>query len=279
MQTILLTGASRGLGRAIAETFLGHGDRVVATARDPRSVAGLEAAYPGGAHALALDVTDAAAAERAVVEAISALGVPDVLVTNAGYADIASIEDSTLESMRSVVETNLWGVVHLVKAVLPHWRAAGHGRLIHISSVSGRLAPVPGLGAYVTAKFAAEGFVEALALEMRSFGIKATIVEPGRMATSIGASMVVPEATAPYARLIAPLADAYANGAARGTPPEMAAALIRRVAGMDEPPLRLALGSGAFDVIRAADRRRLAELDRHEALSRSVDHELEVRAS
>ncbi|WP_409463702.1 SDR family NAD(P)-dependent oxidoreductase [Amycolatopsis sp. GA6-003] len=139
--------------------------------------------------------------------------MPDVVVTNAGYSDIVGIEDADLASLRAVMEMNLWGVVHVVKAALPMLHEVGRGHFVQISAVSGRVAPAPGLGPYVTAKFAAEGFLEALAKEVAGFGIRVTIVEPGRMATSITSSMAIPEPSAPYAALIAPLADAYARGA------------------------------------------------------------------
>jgi NADP-dependent 3-hydroxy acid dehydrogenase YdfG len=270
MKTIFLTGASRGLGRTIGEVALAAGHRVVLTARDPKSVADLAGRYPRRAQTLALDVTDPAAAEHAMAAAVERFGAPDVVITNAGCSDIVSIEDADLVTLRSVVETNLWGVVHVVKAALPILRETGRGHLIQISSVSGRVAPRPGLGPYVTAKFAAEGFLEAVAAEVSGFGIRVTIVEPGRMATSIASSMSVPDASEPYAGLVAPLVAAYANGASEGTDPGQAARFILDVADLDEPPLHLPLGESAFDHILAAERRRLTELTDWEQVSRSV---------
>lgn len=270
MKTIFVTGASRGLGRAIGEVALAAGHRVVLTARDPKGLADLVDDYPATAAALALDVTDAAAAEHAMAATVQRFGVPDVVITNAGYADILSVEDTDLAALRSIVETNLWGVVHVVKAALPVLRESGRGHLIQISSVSGRLAPAPGLGAYVTAKFAAEGFLEAVAQEVSGFGIRVTIVEPGRMATSIASSMSIPEASEPYRALLAPLASAYAEGASSGTDPAHAARFVLDVADLEEPPLRLPLGESAFERILAAETRRLAELTAWEQVSRSL---------
>jgi NAD(P)-dependent dehydrogenase (short-subunit alcohol dehydrogenase family) len=271
MRTIFLTGASRGLGRAIAEAALAAGHRVALTARDPKSVDDLVGAYPDAAAAFALDVTDAGAAHRAMHEAVERFGVPDVVITNAGYSDIVSIEDCEHADLHAAVNTNLWGVVNVVKAALPLLREAGRGHLVHISSVSGRLAPAPGLGPYVTAKFAAEGFLEAVALEVAGFGVRVTMIEPGRMATTIAASMTVPDATEPYAALLAPLAASYANGASAGTTPADAARFVLDVTDLDEPPLRVPLGASAFEHILAAEKRRLTELENWEQFSRSAD--------
>jgi NADP-dependent 3-hydroxy acid dehydrogenase YdfG len=270
VKTIFLTGASRGLGRAIGEVALDAGHRVVLTARDPKSLAGLAGKYPQRAAAVALDVTDPAAAERAMADAVERFSVPDVVITNAGYTDIVSIEDADLAAMRSVVETNLWGVVHVVKAALPIMRACGRGHFVQISSVSGRLAPRPGLGLYVTAKFAAEGFLEAVAAEVSGFGIRVTIVEPGRMATSIASSMSAPDASEPYADLVAPLAAAYADGASAGIDPGQAARFILHMTDLDKPPLHVPMGESAFERILAAESRRLTELVEWERFSRSV---------
>lgn len=271
MKTIFLTGASRGLGRAIGEAALTAGHRVVLTAREPGMVADLAAKFPETAAAVALDVTDAVAVDKPMTEAVERFGVPDVVITNAGYTDVVAIEDAELGRMRSVVETNLWGVVHVVKAALPLLREAGRGHLVQISSVSGALAPRPGLGPYVTAKFGAEGFMEAVAGEVAGFGIRVTIVQPGRMATSIATSMAVPPASASYAELVAPLAAAYADGASAGTDPAQAARFVLDVTDLDAPPLRVPLSGPAYDRILAAEQARHAELIEWEQFSRSVD--------
>lgn len=270
MKTIFVTGASRGLGRAIGKVALAAGHHVVLTARNPESVADLVAKYPHSAEALALDVTDPMAAERTMAAAVERFGVPEVVITNAGYADIVSIEDTDLAAMRSAVETNLWGVVHVVKAALPMLREAGRGHLVQVSSVSGRVAPRPGLGAYVTAKFAAEGFLEAVAAEVSGFGIRVTIVEPGRMATSIASSMSIPDASDPYAAQVGPLAAVYAGGASVGADPDQVARVILDVTDLDDPPLHLPLGEPAFQAILAAENRRLIELTDWEQVSRSA---------
>jgi NAD(P)-dependent dehydrogenase (short-subunit alcohol dehydrogenase family) len=271
VKTYFLTGASRGLGRAVAQLALAAGHRVALTARKPESFDDLVAAHPDTAAAFPLDVTDPDAARRATREAVERFGVPDVIVTNAGYSDIVSIEDADLDALHSVVDTNLWGVVNVVKAALPLLREAGRGHVVHISSVSGRLAPRPGLAPYVTAKFAAEGFLEALALEVADFGVQVSIVEPGRMATSIASSMAIPEPSEPYADLLRPLTSAFAGGAVSGTDPRDAADFVLRLTELDRPPLRIPLSGAAFDAVLTAEKGRLAELEEWEDFSRSID--------
>jgi NAD(P)-dependent dehydrogenase (short-subunit alcohol dehydrogenase family) len=271
MKTFFLTGASRGLGRAIAEAALAAGHRVALTARNPESVADLVKTYPDTAAASALDVTDAAAAQRAMDEAVARFGPPEVVVTNAGYSDIVSIEDANLDDLHSVMNTNLWGVVNVVKAALPILRTDGRGHFIQISSVSGRLAPAAGLGPYVAAKFAAEGFMEALALEVAGFGVRVTIIEPGSMATTLASSMTIPKASEPYMELLAPLTAAYAGGTSTGTTSADAAQFVLDVTELDAPPLHIPLGGSAYEYILAAEQKRLSELQHWEQFSRSVD--------
>jgi NAD(P)-dependent dehydrogenase (short-subunit alcohol dehydrogenase family) len=274
MQRILLiTGSSRGLGRALAETALAAGHRVVATARDAAAVRDLVERYPQTARAVSLDVTDPQAAQDAVRITVEEFGRLDVVVNNAGYSNISSIEDTSLEDFRAQVETNLWGAVHVTRAALPVLRAQRGGHVMQISSVSGRLAPAAGLGPYVTAKFALEGFSEALAVEVAPFGVKVTIVEPGAMATTLASSMTLAEPSAHYADALAPLLGVYggAQAGARGVDPVHAAEMLLGVLDLPDPPLWLPLSGEALDYIRTAEQRKLAQLERWEALSRSVD--------
>jgi NAD(P)-dependent dehydrogenase (short-subunit alcohol dehydrogenase family) len=184
-RTLLITGSSRGLGRALAARALADGHQVVAAARAVEAVADLVERYPDTARAAALDVTDPGAARDAVQLAVREFGRLDVVINNAGYANVASIEDTPLADFRAQLETNLWGAVNVTRAALPVLRAQRGGHIMQISSVSGRVAPVAGPGPYVTAKFALEGFSEALALEVAPLGVKVTIVQAGRMATSL----------------------------------------------------------------------------------------------
>jgi NAD(P)-dependent dehydrogenase (short-subunit alcohol dehydrogenase family) len=174
----LLTGASRGLGRAIAETVLAAGDRLQAGARDPRTLADLAARYPETLRIATLDVTDPAAGEAAVQAALHAWGRVDVLVNNAGYGHLMPFEQMDAADFRDQVETNFFGVVNLTRAVVPVMRRQRSGHIFQVSSVGGRIGH-PGLSAYQAAKWAVGGFSEVLAQELAPLGIRVTALEPG----------------------------------------------------------------------------------------------------
>src|SRR5258707_6297226 len=182
-KTWLITGASRGFGRALAEGVLGVGDQLVATARRPEQLDALVPAKADRIKPVRSDVTDAAAAEAAVKSAVSAFGSLDVVVNNAGYANSAPIEEMAEADFRAQIETNLFGVVNVTRAALPVLRTQRSGVLVQFSSIGGRVGGTPGMGAYQTAKFAVEGFSEVLANEVAPFGVKVIIVEPGAFRT------------------------------------------------------------------------------------------------
>src|ERR1700751_5640286 len=188
-RTWLITGSSRGLGRALAEAVLAAGHNVVATARDPRAVQDLVDRHPERARAVALDVTDRAAAADAVRATVDAFGGLDVLVNNAGYANVNSIEDFAEDDFRAQIETNLWGVINLTRAAVPVLREQSCGHILQISSVGGR-DTIPGIGPYQTAKWAVEGFSGVLQKELAPLGIHVTLIEPAGVRTHwAGASM------------------------------------------------------------------------------------------
>jgi NAD(P)-dependent dehydrogenase (short-subunit alcohol dehydrogenase family) len=180
MSVYLITGSSRGLGRAITEAALAAGHQVVATARRPEQLDDFGAAHGDRVAPVALDVTEYDAATHAVQTAVERFGRLDVVVNNAGYADLASVEDMSIDAFRAQIDTNFLGVVNVTKASLPVLRAGGSGHIIQISSVGGRIANA-GLSAYQSAKFAVGGFSEALAQEVGPVGIKITVLEPGGM--------------------------------------------------------------------------------------------------
>ncbi|GAA0997949.1 hypothetical protein GCM10009555_096370 [Acrocarpospora macrocephala] len=269
-----VTGSARGLGREIVAAALERGDRVAATARNPRRLDDLSAAHPGRLLALPLDVTDADEAAAAVQTAVAEFGRLDVIVNNAGYADLASVEDTTLDSFRAQIETNLFGVVNVTKAALPVLRGQGSGHIITVTSVGGRVA-TPGLSAYQTAKWAVNGFTEVLAAEVGPLGIKVTAIEPGGMRTDwAGSSMTIPPPSPPYAGTIGFLSDLFKDGtdAALGDPAKVAD-VVTRLADMDEPPLRLLLGSDALASASAAARTLAARDQAWQELSRSTDRD------
>src|SRR5260221_7211760 len=152
----LITGSSRGLGRTLAEAVLAHGDQLVAPARRPAQLAELVERSPGRARAVALDVTDRAQADAAVQEALDTFGGLDIVVNNAGYANIDSIEDFAEDDFRAQIETNLWGVINVTRAALPVMREQRSGHIIQISSVGGR-DTAAGIGPYQTGKWGVEG--------------------------------------------------------------------------------------------------------------------------
>jgi NAD(P)-dependent dehydrogenase (short-subunit alcohol dehydrogenase family) len=210
MKTWLITGSSRGLGRALVKAALQAGDRVIATARNPSDLRDL-----AGAQTLALDVTNEASIKAAIAEA----GRIDVLVNNAGYANLGAFEDVPADDFRAQIETNFFGVVNVTRAVLPLMRAQKSGHIIQISSLGGRFTSL-GLTAYQAAKFAVGGFSEGLAKEVASLGIKVTIVEPGGIDTdwSRSSMRVFPPST-PYAETVGAFnKHVRANGVLRGDP-------------------------------------------------------------
>ncbi|WBB63389.1 SDR family NAD(P)-dependent oxidoreductase [Streptomyces sp. WMMC500] len=267
-----VTGASRGLGRAIVEAALAAGHRVVATARRAQALDDLAARYADRVHVEPLDVTDPAAAQAAVAKGHAAFGRLDVVVNNAGQGDRVALEDTDLDVFRRQIETNFLGTVYVTKAALPLLRRQGGGRIIQISSVGGRLG-TPGMTAYQSAKWAVGGFSEALAAEVGPLGIRITVVEPGGMRTDwAGASMETPRISAPYDQTVGASARAMKDfEKVANSDPAKVAGLVLRVAGMAEPPLRLLAGSDAFEFGRTAWRQRLEIDDRWEELSRTTD--------
>jgi len=244
----LITGASRGLGRQLAEAVLARGERVAATARDAASLDDLVAAAPGRARAYSLDVNEEARA-GAVAAAVQAdFGQVDVLVNNAGYGLAGAVEEVSDAEARAQMDTNVFGVLNITRAVLPQMRARRSGHILQISSMAG-VAGTPGLGLYNASKFALEGLSEALAQELAPFGIRVTIIEPGPFRTDwAGPSLATParriDAYADTAHKTIATLNGY-SGKQPGDPARAAAAMIR-VVDSDKPPLRLPLGEVAL---------------------------------
>jgi NAD(P)-dependent dehydrogenase (short-subunit alcohol dehydrogenase family) len=268
----LITGASSGLGRALAEAVLERGERVVATARDPRRVAGLEERYPGRAVAVRLDVTDPDQARAAVEAGVGAFGRLDVVVNNAGYGLFGALEELSDEELRGEFETNVFGALHVTRAALPRLRRQRAGHVVQISSLEGVAPAVAGESAYAATKFAVEGLAEALAKEVGHLGIRVTIVEPGPLRTDFAAGAV---ATAPrsddYAESVGKALEWFEelSGRQPNDPRRVAAAIIGAVESA-EPPLRLALGQEAVAAIREKLDHQRRDLDAWERLSSST---------
>jgi NAD(P)-dependent dehydrogenase (short-subunit alcohol dehydrogenase family) len=244
----LITGASRGLGRAFTEEILKAGDRVVAAARNPEQLAEVARKFGGSVRPVSLDVTNEAQAKHAVDAAIETFGGLDVLVNNAGYANVSPVEDTSLADFRAQIETNLFGVIIMTKTVLPYFRERATGHVIQIASIGGRVGPT-GRAAYAAAKFGVEGFSESLSKEVGPLGIKITIVEPGGFRTDFAGSSTElrvgrPEYDATVGATVRFQRD-Y-DGKQPGDPVKAAAALLH-IASLPNPPLRLLLGSDAYN--------------------------------
>jgi NAD(P)-dependent dehydrogenase (short-subunit alcohol dehydrogenase family) len=270
----LVTGSASGLGRRIAEAVLASGDRLLATARDPRQLAVLVQEYGDDRIRTApLDVTDATAAQAAVQAAIDAFGRLDVLVNNAGYGEIAPFEQVSAESFRKLVETNFYGVVNTSRAALPFMRAQRSGCILNLSSVGGRLA-LPGSASYHAAKWAVGGFTDALAQEVAPFGVKVCAIEPGGMRTNWGAraSEHTPDILPDYELSVGELARMLKMhwGQETGDPAKVARVILR-LAGEDALPAHLLLGSDAVKFAAQAEAARAADAARWREISLSTD--------
>ena len=267
-----ITGTSSGFGRAIAEKALAEGDRVVATARRPETLADL--AERGGDRVLtvALDVLDPGSRERAVAAAVERFGSVGVLVNNAGRTQVGAVEETTEEELRTLFDLHLFAPAALTRLVLPVMRPAGGGTIVQMSSVGGQVT-APGFGAYCATKFALEGLTQSLADEVRGFGIRTIIVEPGAFRTGLfaGAAPVKSAPMEEYAETVGPTRAYVDSGdGTQAGDPAKAAAAIHEAVSSDDPPLRLVLGADAVENIRAELERRGDELSRWEALGRAT---------
>ncbi len=260
-KTWLITGSARGLGRSITEAALASGANVVATARDPRRLAGLERQYGNRLKTFALDVTDGFAAQAAVEFAVETFGALDVLVNNAGFGHIAPFEQASEDDFRAQIDTNLYGVVNLIRAALPVMRKQRAGHIINISSIGGRVTS-PGLSAYQAAKWAVGGLTEVLAGEAAPFGVKVVAVEPGGMRTDWAAIAggTAPDLLPDYepsVGAILGMLKAYAGNEIGD--PEKIAEVIVDLTNRDQVPAHLLIGSDALHVFNEAEEKRRRE--------------------
>lgn len=272
-RTWLITGASRGFGRALSELVLEAGDQLVATARRPEQLQDLVSRYGARVRTVPLDVTDPAAARDAVQAAVDAFGRLDVVVNNAGYANSAPIEEMAGDDFRAQFEANFFGVVNVTRAALPVLRGQRSGTFVQFSSLGGRVGGTPGMGAYQSAKFAVEGFSEVLAGEVAPFGIRVVIVEPGAFRTDWqGSSMELHAVGADYEETVGAMNKYRAenNGTQPGDPVRAAKVLID-VVSHDDPPRRLLLGAQAVTMALEAGEARAAETAKWAEASSAAD--------
>ena len=269
-----ITGCSTGFGRELSKILLSRGYRAVATARDAAKVQDLVRDYPDTGLALALDVSKPDQIEAAAEAAQRRFGRIDVLVNNAGYGYMSAIEEGDDADIREMFETNVFGLAHMTRAVLPFMRAQGVGHVVNITSMGGVVGNA-GVGYYNATKFAVEGLSEALSKEVAPLGIKVLIVEPGPFRTDwAGRSLKTPkrpiEAYAETAIARRRATQGY-SGSQPGDPVRGAEAIIDTVESA-EPPLRLVLGAVALGAIRTKLDEMRAEIDAGEAVTLAADY-------
>lgn len=273
-QTWFITGAARGIGAEIVRVALAAGHQVAATGRDPAKIAQAFPQAPDRLLALALDVTDEAQAHTAAEAAIARFGRIVVLVNNAGYGQLGAFEESTDADLRTQFETNVFGLMHVTRAVLPHMRAARAGHIFQLSSIAG-LRGGAGGSLYCASKWAVEGFSESLAQEVEPFGIRVTCIQPGFFRTDFldpsSARFAAPR-IADYAGFSARLKAGYeaCNHAQAGDPVKLAA-LMLQLASDANPPFRFPAGTDAVEIAQGKIESRQAELDRWRELSATTD--------
>lgn len=271
----LITGCSTGFGRALAEAVLAKGYRLIATARKPDQLQDLVEKYAGQVHTVGLDVTNLDNIRSAVDEAKDAFGRIDVLVNNAGYGTLGAIEEISDEAIKRQFDTNVFGTLNTIRAVLPIMRGQRSGHILNLSSVGGMVA-FAATGIYCSTKFAVEGLSEALSKEVAPLGIKVTIVEPGAFRTDFnGRSLSVPDQQiSDYAETTGKFLEwmNQMDGKQPGDPEKAAQAMIQ-VVESDNPPLRLALGEDAVNGIEQKLLSAKAELDQWRSLSLNTAYE------
>ncbi|ANZ21537.1 short-chain dehydrogenase/reductase SDR [Streptomyces noursei ATCC 11455] len=270
-QTWFITGSSRGFGRSLAVAALEAGDQVVATARRPEHLADLVERFGDKVLPVALDVTDAAAAAAALDTARDRFGRIDVIVNNAGHANVAPVETAPEDDFRRQFETNFWGVYNVSKAALPLLKAQGGGIVVQFSSVGGRVGGSPGLGSYQAAKFAIDGLTRVLATETAPFDIRYLVVEPSGFATDwAGSSMDVQHVPPEYQATVGAFTD-RAHGSRIAGDPDRAAGILVRVVKREHLPSHLLLGTNAARMALDHSRRQIAEAEAWQAVSLSAD--------
>ena len=271
-QIWFITGSSRGFGRALTSAALEAGESVVATARRPEQLTSLVEQYGQRVLPVALDVTDGAAAQAAVEAAVKRFGRIDVLVNNAGYANVAPVETASQEDFRRQFETNFWGVFNVSKAALPVLKRQGFGTIVQFSSIGGRVGATAGLGSYQAAKFAVDGFTRVLATETAPFGIRCLTVEPGGFATDwAGASMEIQGIPAEYDSTVGATARLLKSDVAKAGDPKRAGEILVRVVKCEHLPTHLLLGAGAVHLAQEHSLRQIAEDEAWGEVSISAD--------
>jgi len=264
-----ITGASRGFGRIWATAALERGDKVAVTARNLSSIADLKEKYGENILTLELDVTKTEQVKQAVTQAHAHFGKLDIVFNNAGYSLVGTIEESTIDEVKALYDTNIFGTVAVIQAALPLLRQQGYGHIIGTSSNLGHVV-LPVIGYYCSSKWAFEAIHESLAEEVKAFGIKVTIVEPGAYATEFGSqeSLKFAEDNEVYTAFKAQFFESLRN-LERGNPNATPEAIFKMV-DAENPPLRFFLGSHNLPWVRAAYAERMSTWEEWESVSNAA---------
>jgi len=274
-KTWFITGASKGLGLALVQRLLKEGYKVAATSRDAGMLS-KEVNYTGENFLpLQVDLNSNESVQQAVKQIITKLGGIDVVVNNAGYGQLGTLEELTDEEARKNFDVNVFGTLNVIRNVMPHYREKKSGAFFNISSIAGFLGTFPGWGIYNATKFAVAGLMEALSAEVKSMGVSATIVYPGYFKTNFLLQGSLRTAASPIseykeARELEVIHNEQIIGNQPGSPEKAAAAFIQ-VAEMDTKPLHLFLGSDSFGMASSKIEALQADLKTYESISRSTD--------
>jgi NADP-dependent 3-hydroxy acid dehydrogenase YdfG len=267
-----ITGSSRGFGRIWTKAILERGDLVAASARKIADLADMKERFGGAVLPLELDVTDPDQAWKAVTEAHAHFGRLDVVLNNAGYSLVGTVEEASVTEVRALFETNYFGSLNVIKAALPLMREQGHGHILGVSSTMGIIS-MPLIGFYCASKWAVEALHESLSVEVKPFGIRVSLIEPGAYATEFGSAESLKRAQAmdEYSPLRKSIFDRLSTQD-RGNPHATTEALLKLV-DAEDPPLRLILGNKNLPMARAAYAARLATWEEWEAVSNAAQGE------
>jgi NAD(P)-dependent dehydrogenase (short-subunit alcohol dehydrogenase family) len=255
-RTWFITGASRGFGREWARAALQRGDRVAGTARDPQTLDDLAREHGDALLPMALDVTDREAVFETVHRAHEHFGQLDIVVNNAGYGQFGMVEELSERDARDQIETNLFGALWVTQATLPIFRAQGSGHFLQVSSIGG-ISAFAGIGIYHASKWALEGISQSLAQEVREFGIKVTLIEPGGFATDWGGSSAKHAEPLEAYEHVHEASERRRAGNRPGDPVASAEAVIR-IVDAEEPPLRVFFGTAPLPIAERDYESRLA---------------------
>ena len=270
--TWFVTGSSRGFGRSLTIAALDAGDQVVATARKPEQLDDLVQRYGDRVLPVALDVTDRSAAVAALEKGLERFGQIDIVVNNAGYANVSPVETTTEDDFRRQFDTNFWGVYNVSTAALPILKAQGAGTIVQFSSIGGRVGGTPGLASYQAAKFAVDGFTRVLANETEPFGIRYMVVEPGGFATDwAGASMQIHDLATEYEPTVGAIVRVLTDPATAPGDPNRAGEILVRVVKQPTVPSHLIIGAGAVAMAQDYSSSQLSQAAAWEQVSRSAD--------